>query len=147
MQGKGGKVSSRDAGLLEPPERLYLSFSPLLFTSLLFSAICMASSDSHFAFLSSPKDDSRAWHRAPLCCLLQPVGIIFVIHHICSHSPSWLGFGSLGKLSRLCDLPTPHPLSWADWPGLRPVHGGISSDSRMQTSQRAPGFQSSIIPM
>ena len=93
--------------------------------------------------VSSPKDDSRAWHRAPLCCLLQPVGIIFVIHHICSHSPSWLGFGSLGKLSRLCDLPTPHPLSWADWPGVRPVHGGISSDSRMQTSQRAPGFQSS----
>ena len=30
---------------------LYLSFSPLLFTSLLFTAICVASSDSHFAFL------------------------------------------------------------------------------------------------
>ena len=30
---------------------LHLSFSPLLFTSLLFSAICKASSDSHFAFL------------------------------------------------------------------------------------------------
>ena len=30
---------------------LYLSFSPLLFTSLLFTAICKASSDSHFAFL------------------------------------------------------------------------------------------------
>ena len=30
---------------------LYLSFSPLPFTSLLFSAICKASSDSHFAFL------------------------------------------------------------------------------------------------
>ena len=29
----------------------YLSFSPLLFASLLFSAICKASSDSHFAFL------------------------------------------------------------------------------------------------
>ena len=29
---------------------LYLSFSPLLFTSLLFTAICKASSDSHFAF-------------------------------------------------------------------------------------------------
>ena len=32
-------------------ERVYLSFSPLLFTSLLFTAICKASSDSHFAFL------------------------------------------------------------------------------------------------
>ena len=30
---------------------VYLSFSPLLFTSLLFTAICKASPDSHFAFL------------------------------------------------------------------------------------------------
>ena len=30
---------------------LYLSFSPLLFTSLLFTAICKASPDSHFPFL------------------------------------------------------------------------------------------------
>ena len=30
---------------------LYLSVSPLLFTSLLFTAICKASSDSHFSFL------------------------------------------------------------------------------------------------
>ena len=29
---------------------LYLSFSPLLFTSLLFTAICKASPDSHFAY-------------------------------------------------------------------------------------------------
>ena len=30
---------------------LYLSFSPLLFASLLFTAICKVSPDSHFAFL------------------------------------------------------------------------------------------------
>ena len=30
---------------------VYLSFCPLLFASLLFSAFCKASSDSHFAFL------------------------------------------------------------------------------------------------
>ena len=30
---------------------VYLSFSPLPFTSLIFSAICKASSDNHFAFL------------------------------------------------------------------------------------------------
>ena len=30
---------------------IYLSFFPLLFTSLLFSGICKASSDNHFAFL------------------------------------------------------------------------------------------------
>ena len=36
---------------LEPAFRcLYLSFSPLLFTSLFFTAISKASSDSHFAF-------------------------------------------------------------------------------------------------
>ena len=29
----------------------YLSFSPLLFASLLFTAICKASSDNHFVFL------------------------------------------------------------------------------------------------
>ena len=32
-------------------KRIYLSFSPLPFTSLLSSAICKASSDNHFAFL------------------------------------------------------------------------------------------------
>ena len=31
---------------------LYLSFSPLLFTSLLFTTICKASPDSHFAFFA-----------------------------------------------------------------------------------------------
>ena len=31
---------------------VYLSFSPLLFASLLFTAICKASSDSHFAVLN-----------------------------------------------------------------------------------------------
>jgi len=31
---------------------LYLSFSPLLFASLLFTAICKASPDSHFAFFA-----------------------------------------------------------------------------------------------
>ena len=31
---------------------LYLSFSPLLFTSLLFTAFCKASPDSHFAFFA-----------------------------------------------------------------------------------------------
>ena len=31
---------------------LYLSFSPLLFTFLLFTAICKASLDSHFAFFA-----------------------------------------------------------------------------------------------
>ena len=32
-------------------KEVYLSFSPLLFASLLFIAICKVSSDSHFAFL------------------------------------------------------------------------------------------------
>ena len=33
---------------------VYLSFSPLPFASFLFSAICKASSDNHFAFLGGP---------------------------------------------------------------------------------------------
>ena len=38
--------------IMPPLEKwVYLSFSPLPFTSLLFTAICKASSDSHFAFL------------------------------------------------------------------------------------------------
>ena len=32
---------------------VYLSFSPLIFPSLLFIAICKASSDNHFAFFIS----------------------------------------------------------------------------------------------
>ena len=39
---------------------VYLSFSPLLCASLLFTAICKASSDSHFAFLLRPCSDSSA---------------------------------------------------------------------------------------
>ena len=42
------RVSSKLRGLFRC---LYLSFSPLLFGSLLFTAICKASPDSHFAFL------------------------------------------------------------------------------------------------
>ena len=34
-----------------PFKQVYLSFSPLLFTSLLFTAICKVSSDNHFVFL------------------------------------------------------------------------------------------------
>ena len=37
----------------------YLSFSPLLFASLLFTAICKASSDNHFAFLHFWTTQSR----------------------------------------------------------------------------------------
>ena len=36
---------------------LYLSFSPLLFASLLFTAICKASPDSHFAFFALKKNN------------------------------------------------------------------------------------------
>jgi len=46
------KEETEKAGLkLNKFRWVYLSYSPLPFTSLLFSAICEASSDSHFAFL------------------------------------------------------------------------------------------------
>ena len=45
----------------------YLSFSPLLFTSLLFTAICKASSHSHFVFwVSFPWGWS--WFLSPVQC-------------------------------------------------------------------------------
>ena len=45
----------------------YLPFSPLLFTSLLFTAICKASSDSHFAFLHF---FSLGMVLIPVCCTM-----------------------------------------------------------------------------
>ena len=47
---------------------VYLSFFPLLFTSLLFSAICKASSDSHFAFLHF-FSSGWSWSLLPVQCL------------------------------------------------------------------------------
>ena len=38
-----------------------ISFSPLLFTSLLFTAICKSSSDSHFAFLHFLHPAVQGW--------------------------------------------------------------------------------------
>ena len=51
---------------------IYLSFSPLLFASLLFTAICKASSDSHFAFfaflfLGDRLDSSLLYNVMKLC--------------------------------------------------------------------------------
>ena len=54
----------------------YLSFSPLLFASLLFTAICKASSDSHFAF----------WHFFSLGMVLIPVS--FTVLWTSVHSSS-----------------------------------------------------------
>ena len=58
---------------------LYLSFSPLLFASLLLTAICKASPDSHFAFLHcfsmgwssslSPVQCDRRWGWQTMRCL------------------------------------------------------------------------------
>ena len=54
---------------------VYLSFSPLPFTSLLFTAVCKASSDSHFAFLHFfflgmvllPVSCTMSWTPALIC--------------------------------------------------------------------------------
>ena len=43
---------------------IYLSLFPLLFDSLLFTAICKASSDSHFAFLHFFSLGGTEWSRA-----------------------------------------------------------------------------------
>ena len=46
---------------------LYLSFPPLLFTSLLFTATCKASPDSHFAFAFLFLGDGLWWRRSGGC--------------------------------------------------------------------------------
>ena len=46
---------------------VYLSFFPLLFASLLFTAICKASSDSHFAFFIS-FSWGWSWSLSPVQC-------------------------------------------------------------------------------
>ena len=57
---------------------VYLSFSPLSFTSLLFSAICKASSDSHFAFLHF--FSSRwSWSLSPVQCHKPPFIVLQVL--------------------------------------------------------------------
>ena len=66
----------------------YLSFSPLLFASLLFTAICKASSDSHFAFLHF---FSRGMVWIPVSCTMSWISI---------HSSS----GSLSVRSSLLNL-------------------------------------------
>ena len=50
---------------------VYLSFSPLLFTSLLFTAICKASSDSHFDFWIS-FSGGWSWSLSPVQCHKPP---------------------------------------------------------------------------
>ena len=53
---------------------IYLSFSPLPFTSLLFSTICKTSSDNHFAFLHS-FSWGRFWSLPPVHCY-KPLSIV-----------------------------------------------------------------------
>ena len=62
---------------------LYLSFSPLFFASLLFTVICMASPDSHFAFL----------HLFSIGMVLIPVSCTML--QTSGHSPS----GALSELT------------------------------------------------
>ena len=59
---------------------VYLSFSPLLFPSLLLTAICKASSDSHFAFLHLC---SLGMVLLPVSCTLSQTSV-----HCSSGSPS-----------------------------------------------------------
>ena len=47
---------------------LYLSFTPLLFAPLLFTAICKASSDSHFAFFCISFPWGWSWSLSPVQC-------------------------------------------------------------------------------
>ena len=65
---------------------MYLSFSRLLFTSFLFSAICKASSENHFAFLHFLFLGQKASEDDGIIAELFPVlkdDVIKVLHSIC----------------------------------------------------------------
>ena len=99
---------------------LYLSFSPLLFTSLLFTAICKASPESHFAFcISFPRGWS--WSLSPVQCH-EPHSIVHQALY-CWEPPQAIppmtrscGRKLLSKASELNRLPR---LSWASTPQTR----------------------------
>ena len=55
---------------------VYLSFSPLPLTSLLFSAICKASSDNYFAFLHFFSLWEWSWSLPPVQCPYEPPSIV-----------------------------------------------------------------------
>ena len=54
---------------------VYLSFSPLPFTSLLFTAICKAYSDNHFTFLCVSFSWGWTWSLSPVQCH-KPLSIV-----------------------------------------------------------------------
>ena len=91
---------------------VYLSFSPLPFTSLLFTAICKASSDDHFAILHF---FSWGWSwslppvqcHEPLALVLQALCLSDVIPWICLSLLlyNFKGFG-FGPLNSLMAFPT-----------------------------------------
>ena len=58
-----------------------LSFSPLLFTSLLFTDICKASSDNHFAFLRF-LSMVWSWSQSPVQCHEPPSIVHQVLYQI-----------------------------------------------------------------
>jgi len=62
---------------------IYLSFSPLPFASLLFSAICKASSDNHFAFLHFFFSWRWLWSHPPVPCYEPPSIVLQALCLIC----------------------------------------------------------------
>ena len=62
-------------------EWVYLSFSPVLFTSLLFTAICKASSDSHLLFCIS-FSWGWSWSLPPVQCHEPPTIVHQVLYQI-----------------------------------------------------------------
>ena len=71
---------------------VYLSFSPLSFISLLFSAICKASSDSHFAFFHC-FSWGWSWPLSPIQCR-EPLSIVIQALSLSDLIP-WIYFSLL----------------------------------------------------
>jgi len=63
---------------------VYLSFSPLPFASLLFTAICVASSENHFAFFAFLFLGGWSWLLFPVQCHQLPPIILQAFYQIYS---------------------------------------------------------------
>ena len=63
-------------------QMVYLFFSPLLFTSLLFTAICKASSDNHFSLCIIFSPLGFSWSLPPVQCHEPPTIVLQALYQI-----------------------------------------------------------------
>ena len=111
----------------------YLSFCPLFFASLLFTAICKASSDSHFAFLLF-----FSWGWSWFLSLVQCHESPSVFHHVLSIRSSPLNLFLTSTVSRRSVAATmAQDCDWLKGATLRPRSGAVAERSNHTSKVRS----------